>query len=66
MECIASPDEELDAEMPLFSWGKKDAGAEINYKAKLEHKLLLAKQDPEPVFDLTECNLHNVMSLKKP
>ena len=44
MEYIASPDEELDTEMPLFSWGKKDVGAEINYKAKLEHKLLLVNK----------------------
>lgn len=29
-------------------------------KAKLEHKLYLARENPEPVFDLTECCLRDV------
>ncbi|XP_072379383.1 E3 ubiquitin-protein ligase LRSAM1-like isoform X1 [Diabrotica undecimpunctata] len=31
-------------------------------KAKLEHKLYLARENPEPVFDLSECDIHNVPS----
>ncbi|RZB40061.1 E3 ubiquitin-protein ligase LRSAM1-like, partial [Asbolus verrucosus] len=29
-------------------------------KAKLEHKLYLAREAPEPIFDLSECDLRNV------
>ncbi|XP_026476564.1 E3 ubiquitin-protein ligase LRSAM1-like [Ctenocephalides felis] len=29
-------------------------------KAKLEHKLYLARENPEPVFDLSECDLKQV------
>nr|CAI5838670.1 unnamed protein product [Callosobruchus analis] len=29
-------------------------------KAKLEHKLYLARETPEPVFDLSDCALHDV------
>ncbi|VEN42039.1 unnamed protein product [Callosobruchus maculatus] len=29
-------------------------------KAKLEHKLYLARETPEPVFDLSDCSLHDV------
>ncbi|KAG5896388.1 hypothetical protein JTB14_009593 [Gonioctena quinquepunctata] len=29
-------------------------------KSKLEHKLYLARENPEPVFDLAECGLQNV------
>ncbi|KAJ8927930.1 hypothetical protein NQ314_019560, partial [Rhamnusium bicolor] len=31
-------------------------------KAKLEHKLYLARENPEPVFDLADCYLHDVPS----
>ncbi|XP_023020535.2 E3 ubiquitin-protein ligase LRSAM1 [Leptinotarsa decemlineata] len=31
-------------------------------KAKLEHKLYLAREDPEPIFDLSECELQDVPS----
>ncbi|KAJ8934741.1 hypothetical protein NQ318_022813 [Aromia moschata] len=31
-------------------------------KAKLEHKLYLARENPEPVFDLSECYLRDVPS----
>ncbi|CAG9854751.1 unnamed protein product [Phyllotreta striolata] len=31
-------------------------------KAKLEHKLYLARENPEPVFDLTDCELYEVPS----
>nr|CAH7727914.1 unnamed protein product [Callosobruchus chinensis] len=29
-------------------------------KAKLEHKLYLARETPEPVFDLSDCALHDI------
>lgn len=29
-------------------------------KAKLEHKLYLARENPEPIFDLTDCCLRDV------
>jgi E3 ubiquitin-protein ligase LRSAM1 len=29
-------------------------------KARLEHKLYLAREAPEPIFDLSECALQNV------
>nr|CAD7396679.1 unnamed protein product [Timema poppensis] len=43
--------------MPLF--GKKD-NKRVDYKARLEHKLYLAREDPEPVFDLSDCALKSV------
>ncbi|KAG4074140.1 hypothetical protein HA402_014345 [Bradysia odoriphaga] len=36
--------------------------AEINYKARLEKKLCLAKETPEPEFDLSDCQLKDVPS----
>ncbi|KAG7211490.1 hypothetical protein KM043_010762 [Ampulex compressa] len=34
----------------------------IDYKARLEHKLYLARENPEPVFDVSECALKHVPS----
>jgi len=51
--------------MPFW---KKDGEKEnknkerVNYKARLEHKLYLAQESPEPVFDLSECALKIVPS----
>lgn len=30
------------------------------YKARLEQKLVLSKENPEPIFDLSECNLDKI------
>lgn len=37
-------------------------GSKVNmdYKARLEHKLYLARENPEPVFDISECALKHV------
>lgn len=49
--------------MSVFGWLKGCRPAEkIDYKAKLEHKILNAKQTPEPIFDLSDCNLKEVPS----
>lgn len=40
------------------SSGKKD----IDFKSRLERKLYLARENPEPIFDLSECNLKAVPS----
>ncbi|XP_065334726.1 E3 ubiquitin-protein ligase LRSAM1-like isoform X2 [Cloeon dipterum] len=52
--------------MPLFFKTKKTTTTEsddgVNYKSRLEKKLCLAKEDPEPIFDLSECNLKSVTS----
>ncbi|XP_015586050.1 E3 ubiquitin-protein ligase LRSAM1 isoform X2 [Cephus cinctus] len=34
----------------------------VDYKARLEHKLYLARENPEPVFDVSECALKHVPS----
>ncbi|XP_076651821.1 E3 ubiquitin-protein ligase LRSAM1 isoform X4 [Halictus rubicundus] len=34
----------------------------VDYKARLEHKLYLARENPEPIFDVSECALKNVPS----
>ncbi|XP_017763784.1 PREDICTED: E3 ubiquitin-protein ligase LRSAM1-like isoform X2 [Eufriesea mexicana] len=34
----------------------------IDYKARLEHKLYLARENPEPIFDVSECALKHVPS----
>lgn len=44
--------------MPFWS----DAGKTENYKAKLEHKMCIAKETPESSFDLADCNLSEVPS----
>ncbi|CAK9828858.1 E3 ubiquitin-protein ligase LRSAM1 [Anthophora retusa] len=34
----------------------------VDYKARLEHKLYLARENPEPIFDVSECALKHVPS----
>ncbi|XP_054013261.1 E3 ubiquitin-protein ligase LRSAM1-like isoform X2 [Hylaeus anthracinus] len=34
----------------------------VDYKARLEHKLYLARENPEPIFDVSECALKQVPS----
>ncbi|XP_042896369.1 E3 ubiquitin-protein ligase LRSAM1 isoform X2 [Parasteatoda tepidariorum] len=41
-------------------WG--DGGKAENYKAKLEHKMCIAKEAPESTFDISDCNLSEVPS----
>ncbi|XP_032688755.1 E3 ubiquitin-protein ligase LRSAM1-like isoform X2 [Odontomachus brunneus] len=36
--------------------------ANVDYKARLEYKLYLARENPEPVFDVSECALKHVPS----
>lgn len=31
-----------------------------DYKTRLEQKLVISKENPEPVFDLSECNLEKI------
>ncbi|GFR05710.1 e3 ubiquitin-protein ligase LRSAM1, partial [Trichonephila clavata] len=38
-------------------WG--DSKSE-NYRAKLEHKMCIAKEAPDPSFDLSDCNLSQI------
>lgn len=45
--------------MSLF--GKKNS-KNVDFKSRLEHKLYLAREDPEPVFDLSDCDLKSVPS----
>ncbi|KAJ9589869.1 hypothetical protein L9F63_017024, partial [Diploptera punctata] len=45
--------------MPLNLFGRK-ASKGVDYKARLEHKLYLARENPEPVFDLADCALKTV------
>lgn len=44
--------------MPFF-WSNSGASNDRN---KLEHKMCIAKETPEPVFDLSECNLTEIPS----
>ncbi|KAK0082975.1 hypothetical protein PV326_006927 [Microctonus aethiopoides] len=43
---------------------RKQHGSKVNvdYKARLEHKLYLARENPEPTFDICDCALKNVPS----
>lgn len=41
---------------------KYGSKANVDYKARLEYKLYLARENPEPVFDVSECALKNVPS----
>ncbi|KAJ1525284.1 hypothetical protein ONE63_010107 [Megalurothrips usitatus] len=43
--------------MPFF---KKKGNDEQLYKSRLEHKLYLARENPEPSFDLSDCALRDV------
>ncbi|XP_014221676.1 E3 ubiquitin-protein ligase LRSAM1-like isoform X1 [Trichogramma pretiosum] len=48
-----------------MSFVRKHVGkssGKIDYKARLEHKLHLAKMSPLPIYDISECNLENVPS----
>jgi E3 ubiquitin-protein ligase LRSAM1 len=47
--------------MPFGLFGKK-SGKSVDYKSRLEHKLYLARENPEPVFDLSDCGLKLVPS----
>lgn len=38
-----------------FNFMKKKPN--VDYKARLENKLCVARVTPEPIFDLSECNL---------
>lgn len=40
---------------------EEDANPTDNeYKTRLEQKLVISKENPEPVFDLSECNLEKL------
>ncbi|KAL0132518.1 hypothetical protein PUN28_000335 [Cardiocondyla obscurior] len=41
---------------------KHGSKSDVDYKARLEYKLYLARENPEPVFDVSECALKNVPS----
>ncbi|XP_071577412.1 E3 ubiquitin-protein ligase LRSAM1 isoform X1 [Temnothorax nylanderi] len=41
---------------------KHGSKTNVDYKARLEYKLYLARENPEPVFDVSECALKNVPS----
>ncbi|XP_011878537.1 PREDICTED: E3 ubiquitin-protein ligase LRSAM1-like isoform X2 [Vollenhovia emeryi] len=41
---------------------KHGSKSNVDYKARLEYKLYLARENPEPVFDVSECALKNVPS----
>ncbi|XP_011706020.1 PREDICTED: E3 ubiquitin-protein ligase LRSAM1-like isoform X3 [Wasmannia auropunctata] len=41
---------------------RKHESKKVDYKARLEYKLYLARENPEPVFDVSECALKNVPS----
>jgi len=47
--------------MPFGLSGKKGSKG-VDYKSRLEHKLYLARENPEPVFDLSDCGLKLVPS----
>uniref|UniRef100_A0A1B6CD26 RING-type domain-containing protein n=1 Tax=Clastoptera arizonana TaxID=38151 RepID=A0A1B6CD26_9HEMI len=44
----------------MFGWGKKSKNKD--FKAILEKKLCLARENPEPIFDLSQCGLKSVPS----
>ncbi|XP_043286149.1 E3 ubiquitin-protein ligase LRSAM1-like isoform X2 [Venturia canescens] len=47
----------------IMSFTKKHRGkVNVDYKARLEHKLYLARENPEPVFDISDCSLKQVPS----
>lgn len=52
---ISSPADEYDNKMQTLT--------ELEYKKKLEQRLCVFKETPEPVCDLSCCNLENLPSL---
>uniref|UniRef100_A0A146M263 E3 ubiquitin-protein ligase LRSAM1 n=3 Tax=Lygus hesperus TaxID=30085 RepID=A0A146M263_LYGHE len=40
-----------------MSFFRKNSHKGVDFKARLEHKLYLAKEDPDPSFDLSNCDL---------
>ncbi|XP_015125906.1 E3 ubiquitin-protein ligase LRSAM1 isoform X3 [Diachasma alloeum] len=45
-----------------MSFRKHGTKGNVDYKARLEHKLYLARETPEPIFDVSDCGLKNVPS----
>jgi E3 ubiquitin-protein ligase LRSAM1 len=33
---------------------------DIDYKARLEQKIYLSKENPDPIFDVSDCNLEKI------
>jgi E3 ubiquitin-protein ligase LRSAM1 len=52
-----APGENKDNEM---NWFRRDSSEKVNYKARLEHKQMMAQSNPEPVYDLIDCGLKTV------
>ncbi|XP_055387066.1 E3 ubiquitin-protein ligase LRSAM1-like [Condylostylus longicornis] len=61
MGCKLSKDEPPPESLPRKIITEVDM-EKIDYKSRLEYKICLAKDTPEPVFDLSECNLKEVPS----
>ncbi|XP_011313916.1 E3 ubiquitin-protein ligase LRSAM1 isoform X1 [Fopius arisanus] len=45
-----------------MSFRKHGTKGNVDYKARLEHKLYLARETPEPIFDVSDCGLKSVPS----
>ncbi|XP_077866101.1 E3 ubiquitin-protein ligase LRSAM1-like [Saccoglossus kowalevskii] len=52
-----SPSSRRNSEMPLFGHRQSDAS-----KKKLEHCLYLARESPEPTFDISRCEISEIPS----
>uniref|UniRef100_A0A1L8DSD9 Putative e3 ubiquitin-protein ligase lrsam1 n=1 Tax=Nyssomyia neivai TaxID=330878 RepID=A0A1L8DSD9_9DIPT len=49
-----------DSDSPPADMFRANQPDQVNYKAKLEKKLCLARETPESVFDITQCNLKEI------
>ncbi|XP_067145481.1 E3 ubiquitin-protein ligase LRSAM1-like isoform X2 [Centruroides vittatus] len=58
MGVIMSSNTNTTVEMPFF----RSHSSSSNDRSKLEHKMCIAKETPEPIFDLAECNLSEIPS----
>uniref|UniRef100_A0A1B0D9J5 Uncharacterized protein n=1 Tax=Phlebotomus papatasi TaxID=29031 RepID=A0A1B0D9J5_PHLPP len=54
---ISSHDSDSSPPDTMFRASNSD---QVNFKARLEKKLCLARETPEPIFDLSQCNLKEI------
>lgn len=50
----------LDAQESIQEGFIMDHPNDIEYKTRLDKKLVISKENPEPIFDLSECNLEKL------
>lgn len=62
LSCVENSSTVSPEDMPFWKKTGSEPKEKVNYKAKLQHKQVLAETNPEPVYDLIDCGLKTVPS----